>query len=77
VTTIPGTVTPISVATDRAGRPIAVAQDPEQIVITPDGKRAYVLSAHGTVTPIVTATNRAGSAIPISGILFGPMVLAP
>ena len=60
---VEGTVTPVSVATDTAGPPITVAQDPDQIVITPDSKRAYVLSYDGTVTPIMTATNTAGQTI--------------
>jgi DNA-binding beta-propeller fold protein YncE len=74
-------VTPISVATDTAGPPVTVAQNPGEIVITPDSKRAYVLSGSGsqdgTVTPIVTATNTAGTAVTIAGAAYGRMVLAP
>jgi len=41
----------------------------EDIVITPDGRTAYVSSSEGrnrTVTPISTATNRPGTPIPIA-----------
>jgi DNA-binding beta-propeller fold protein YncE len=57
--------------------PVTVAQDPDEIVITPDGIRAYVLSYGGTVTPIVTATNSAGQPIVIADALDRGMVLAP
>jgi YVTN family beta-propeller protein len=61
-----GTVTPISVATGKAGCPIRVGDDPEAIAITPDGKTAYVLDAgSGSVTPIRTATNTAGTSIAV------------
>jgi DNA-binding beta-propeller fold protein YncE len=74
---VEGTVTPISVATDTPGPPITVAPDLNEIVITPDSKRAYVLSYHGTVTPIVTATNTAEQPILIADAVDGGMVLAP
>lgn len=74
-------VTPISVATGKAGPPVTVARNPAEIVITPDSKRVYVLSnsgqQDGTVTPIMTATNTAGTAVTIAGAAFGRMVLAP
>ena len=59
-----GTVTAIRVATDTALPPIRVGILPGKIVITPDGKTAYVASppvnvGRGTVTPIRTATNTA------------------
>jgi hypothetical protein len=41
-------------------KPITVGSQPGPIVITPDGKTAYVANANsGTVTPIRMATNRA------------------
>ncbi len=58
------TVTPIDLATRRAGKPIKVGSDPEAIAISPDGAMAYVVnSGSGTVTPISTATRRAGKPI--------------
>ena len=58
-----GTVTPITTATNTAGKPVKVGLHPGQIVITPDGKTVYVDSYRGTVVPIRTATNTAGQAI--------------
>ena len=37
-----GTVTPIDTVTRKAGTAIAVGADPQAIVITPDGRTAYV-----------------------------------
>jgi YVTN family beta-propeller protein len=62
---VPGYVTPVMTATDTAGTPIQVGDDPDGIAITPDGKTAYVSnSSSGSVTPIATATNTAGTPIP-------------
>ena len=59
------TVTPIDAATNTAGKAIPVGRHPQDIVITPDGKTAYVAnSGSDTVTPISTATNTPGQAIP-------------
>jgi YVTN family beta-propeller protein len=59
-----GTVTPVDLATRRAGPPIKVGADPQAIAITPNGRTAYVANAgSGTVTPISTATGRAGPPI--------------
>ena len=41
-TSVSGTVTPITTATNTAGAPITVGSYPEEIVITPDGKTAYI-----------------------------------
>ncbi len=58
------TVTPISTATNKAGKAITIGKDPAYIAITPDGKTAYVAnSGSDTVTPISTATNKAGKPI--------------
>ena len=59
-------VTPIDLATRRAGRAIRVGKHPLAIAITPGGKTAYVANSRsGTVTPIDTATWRAGRPIPV------------
>ena len=59
-------MTPIATATNTAGPPITVGNDPDDIAITPDGKTAYVAnSGSGTVTPIATATNTAGPPITV------------
>ena len=61
------TVTPITTATNTAGKPIKVGgtgRSPEGIAITPDGKTAYILAMFaGTVTPIATATGTPGTPI--------------
>jgi DNA-binding beta-propeller fold protein YncE len=63
------TVTPISTATNTPGRPIYLGgsvESPGQIVITADGKTAYVdtRSSQGfALTPISTATNTPGRPI--------------
>ncbi len=74
---VEGTATPVPAATDTAGPPITVAQDPDVIVITPDSKRAHILSYHGTVTPVVTPTNTAGHTILVADAVDKGMVLAP
>jgi YVTN family beta-propeller protein len=57
-------VTPVSMATRKAGAAIKVGADPAAIAITPNGRTAYVVnSGSGTVTPIATATRKAGKAI--------------
>ena len=65
----PGTVTPISTRTNRAGAPIPVGTIPwygeGYIAITPNGGTAYVTTASG-VTPINLRTNKAENPIPIA-----------
>jgi YVTN family beta-propeller protein len=57
-------VTPVNLATRKAGDAIAVGADPAAIAITPNGRTAYVVnSGSGTVTPVTTATRKAGKAI--------------
>jgi hyaluronoglucosaminidase len=57
-------VTPVSMATRKAGAAIGVGADPAAIAITPNGRTAYVVnSGSDTVTPISTATGEAGPAI--------------
>ena len=60
-------MTPIATATNTAGTPIEVGEGARAIVITPDGKTAYVVvwGEPGTVTPIATATNTAGTPIEV------------
>ncbi len=61
-----GTVTPIALATRRAGRAIRVGRNPAAIALTPDDRTALVVnSGSGTVTPIDTTTRRAGPPIPV------------
>jgi YVTN family beta-propeller protein len=77
VLTIPGTVVPVSLATDRLGRPIRAVREIDcagcgDIVIAPDGRTVYV-SGYGRslshsseafeVRPIDTATRAAGRPI--------------
>jgi YVTN family beta-propeller protein len=72
-----GTVTPVSTATNRAGRPIRVGRGPVGIAITPDGRTAYVTNSDsGTVTPINTFTNRAGRPVKV-GPNPGAIVITP
>ncbi len=56
------TVTPISTATRKAGKPIYVGAGPGAIAIAPNGITAYVLTARGLV-PIRTATSKRGKVI--------------
>ena len=55
-----GTVTPLTLATGKAGIPITVGTNPSAIAITPDGRKAYVSNYNengaGTVTVITLAT---------------------
>jgi hyaluronoglucosaminidase len=59
-----GELTPVSTATNTAGKPIKVGCLPLTAVVTPDGQTIYVVST-GTVTPIATATGRPGKPIKI------------
>ncbi len=69
--TVSGTVTPINLQTNKAGKPIRVGPGPMGIAITPNGKWAYVANAGwwghmgDTVTPINLKTNKAGKPIPV------------
>jgi DNA-binding beta-propeller fold protein YncE len=64
---------PISTATNKPGRPIRIDMAfPGSIVISPDGKTAYVIGAttNGiptSVIPVMTATNTPGPAVTIEG----------
>ncbi len=69
VNVISNTVTPISTATNTAGKPIKTWSRPVAIDITPDGRTAYVLDSsegfQGSVIPITTATNTRGKPIKV------------
>ena len=58
-----GTVTPIVTAANTPGPPIPVGLGPGLIVITPDGRTAYVTSDESIVVPIDTATGTPGPPI--------------
>jgi len=61
VNNVGNTVTPITLATGKPGRPINAGRSPNQIVITPNGKTAYVIDSRGggdNVTPINLVTNK-------------------
>jgi len=76
------TVTPIRTATNTALKAIKVGNFPDAIVITPNGKTAYVSNGGNgaapgnTVTPIDTATNTALKAIKV-GTFPGPIAITP
>jgi YVTN family beta-propeller protein len=60
------TVTPVNLATRKAGKAIPVGADPAAVAVTPDGRTVYVADeGAGTVTPINTATRRPGRAIKV------------
>src|SRR5215471_2101649 len=65
----PGIVTPISTITNKSGTPIKTGPAPTTMVITPDGKTAYVANIDnfglGKVAPVSTATNTAGKPIKV------------
>src|SRR5258708_8294428 len=50
-------VTPVSTATNKAGKAISVRGSPPEMAVTPAGKTGYVACGDtGTVTPVSTAT---------------------
>jgi YVTN family beta-propeller protein len=66
-------VTPVSLSTGKAGRPIPVGSRPTAIAVTPNGRTAYVVnSGSATVTPIVTRTRKAGAPIRVG---LGPRAI--
>ena len=70
-TRLPGLVTPISTATNVAGRPIRFACFSYFLAITPDGKTVWVTSGQDSLTPIATATNTPGKPVKIGGSISG------
>lgn len=67
-------VTPISLATGRAGTPIGVGKGAQDIAVAPGGKTAWVtcLSAD-TLVPVGLVSRRAGTAVRVPG---GPFAIA-
>ena len=54
-------VTPVNLASRKAGKAISVGTDPQAIVATPDGRTVYVANGgSGTVTPLAATSGRAG-----------------
>jgi DNA-binding beta-propeller fold protein YncE len=74
------TVTPISTATNMPGKPIHVGSGPAYftggIVITPDGKTAYIATGSG-VTPISTATGTPGKPIHVGSSSTPAIAITP
>lgn len=69
-----GGVTPISVATNRAGKeiPFGLLSLSGELAITPDGKVVYAIDAlNGVITPIRTATDTALTKITVSQLIAG------
>jgi DNA-binding beta-propeller fold protein YncE len=62
-----GEVTPISTATDRAGHPIRLQGDLQQILITPNGHTAYVLARDAGLVPIDLGTGQPLPEIKVRG----------
>ena len=60
------TATPISTATNMPGTPVHVGNRYDQVVFTPNGKTAYLVTPR-TVTPVSTTTGRAGKTIKVLG----------
>lgn len=52
------TVTPVDIATGKAGKPITVGAGPQELAVTPDGRMMYALLADGTIVPVNLATGR-------------------
>jgi DNA-binding beta-propeller fold protein YncE len=55
--TVPGWVTPITLATRTAGHPIGVGYDPTSIVITPNGKTLCVANQDGGTISVIPLTH--------------------
>jgi DNA-binding beta-propeller fold protein YncE len=65
-------VTPVSVSTGTPGVPIRVGNEPQALVVTPDGRTLYVANITATaVVPVSTATNTLGTPIPAGDTAVG------
>lgn len=65
-TSLSNALIPVDIATGRAGKATILGARPEAIVISPDGKTAYLVNpVPGTVTPIATATGKLGRPIKV------------
>ena len=72
-------VVPVSTVTDTAAKPILLEQVPSQILITPNGKTAYVLglaAGPAEIVPIATATNTPEKAIKVGMTAGGASQMA-
>jgi YVTN family beta-propeller protein len=70
---IGNTVTPIDLATGKAGHPITVGNGPVGVAVTPDGSTVFVTNLDsGSVSPISVANDTAGSPIAVQG---GPVAV--
>jgi YVTN family beta-propeller protein len=78
-----GSVTPIDTATNTVLKTIPVSGNAIDVVLTPDGKTAYVAlnarcpGCHGSVVPVSTSTYRVGPAIKVASILPATMAITP
>jgi hyaluronoglucosaminidase len=78
------TVTPIRAGSSKSGRPIRVGRGPGQIVISPDGRTAYVAAdpdapgqaSPATLTAIGTAANKPGKTLTVCRTGHGGAVMA-
>jgi hyaluronoglucosaminidase len=74
------TVTPIAAPTGTPGPPIPVGPAPGEIVITPDGRTAYITTDDPVVVPIATATGTPGPPIRVGvnrpGLSDKPVAIA-
>ena len=59
------TVTPVDIATGKAGKPIAVGDGPQELAVAPDGRMLYALVSGG-ITPVNLATGRAMTPIQVT-----------
>ncbi len=68
------TVTPVNLASRKAGNAINVGADPAAVAVTPNGRTVYVADeGSGTVTPVDVATDRPGQPVTVGA---GPRAIA-
>jgi DNA-binding beta-propeller fold protein YncE len=74
------TVTPIAAVAGTPGPPIPIGPAPGEIVVTPDGKTAYITTDDPVVVPIATATGTPGPPIMVGvnrpGLSDKPVAIA-
>jgi hypothetical protein len=74
---VPGTVTPVDLASRRAGEPIVVPDGASGVAIMPNGSTLYVadgVAPNGAITPVDLRTGRAGRPIAIPEGADGPAI---
>ncbi len=70
-------VTPVNLATRKAGSAIPVGSEPRAVVATPNGKTVYVANSGGdTITPISASTRKPGKTI-VTGSAPWALALTP